>query len=295
MSRPSRLMRGLYLASAAALAAVLTGGLPLDAFARGHRALLEDLLPNGAGGAEVNAPCDENFYRAAAPRLVLPQLQVKARELCSPGYAVMHSGVTRTPLWSAEHLTPARVTDAIKLSREDSFRPDSRLPASERAELSDYARSGWDRGHMSPNKDMPDRQTQRATFLLSNMIPQAPMHNQHLWEAIEHATRGLVLRGEEAYVVTGPSFLGDVKRTGRVFIPTHVWKAVYLPQSNRAAAYWTRNENPTGQGDWELISIDELQQRTGVDAFPALQGAVRARAAHFPAPSERARRRSRID
>ncbi|WP_162825894.1 DNA/RNA non-specific endonuclease, partial [Escherichia coli] len=77
-----------------------------------------------------------------------PKLAAQTRELCNPGYAVLHSGITRTPLWSAEHLTQPRIRASINLSREDSFRSDDRLPMAERAELDDYARSGWDRGHM---------------------------------------------------------------------------------------------------------------------------------------------------
>lgn len=247
------------------------------------------LVPGREATAEPTAACETNYFGGRAPRVLHQPLAEKTRELCSPGYAVLHSGVSRTPLWSAEHLTRERVKSAIQLSREDSFRPDLRLPHGERAELQDYARSGWDRGHLSPNKDMPDRVTQRATFLLSNMIPQAPRHNQQLWEGIEHATRSMVLMGEEAYVVTGPSFLGNVKRTGRVLIPTHVWKAVLLPQSGRAGAWWTSNVDPEGSRDWELISIDELATRTGIDPFPALSGPIRAAAARFVRPPARPR------
>jgi endonuclease G len=259
----------------------------LDFAARAARSLGQSA---GWPGAEPSGNCAENYLGGRAPRLMLTQLTTKTRELCSPGYAVLHSGLTRTPLWSAEHLHPDRVRASVRLSRENTFRPDGRLPAAERAELEDYARSGWDRGHMSPNKDMADRESQQASFLLSNMIPQAPMHNQRLWESIEHATRGVVLRGESAYVVTGPAFLGETKRTGRVAIPSHVWKAVYLPGSGRAGAWWTANRAPTGERDWELISIDELAARTGIDPFPALSGPARQRTDAVAQPRSRGRR-----
>jgi len=67
----------------------------------------------GSPGSEPSGDCAQNFLSGRAPRVVLPQLSAKTRELCSPGYAVLHSGVTRTPLWSAEHLTPERVKAAL--------------------------------------------------------------------------------------------------------------------------------------------------------------------------------------
>lgn len=279
-----------------ALAVVALGLFGLQA--RGGSSLEEALVHSVRALApahrEIGSACAEDFLNGAPPKVLLPQLSQKTRQLCSPGYAVLHSGVTRTPLWSAEHLTPERIRSATHLSRQNSFRPDERVPTTERAELADYARSGWDRGHMSPNKDMPDRNSQGATFLLSNMIPQAPMHNQHLWESIEHATRALVLKGEEAYVVTGPAFLGNVQRTGNVAIPTHVWKAVYLPQSGRAAAWWTANRNPTGEAS-ELISVDELAKRTGVNAFPSLTGEIRQHADELGKPASHRRSHVRPD
>lgn len=82
----------------------------------------------------------------------------------------MYSGVTKTPIWSAEYLTKEKI--AAKLPRKDSFHPESKLPSSERAELSDYARSGYDRGHMTPSADMGMASAQAETFTLANMVPQ---------------------------------------------------------------------------------------------------------------------------
>ncbi|MBT2179589.1 MULTISPECIES: DNA/RNA non-specific endonuclease [Ralstonia] len=264
----------------ALLAAVALGGTLTPGLARQHHHQLS--LTDIFGAPALSQDCESNFLQGQAPQVTNPKLAAQTRELCNPGYAVLHSGITRTPLWSAEHLTQPRIRASINLSREDSFRSDDRLPMAERAELDDYARSGWDRGHMSPNKDAPDRTSQSATFLLSNMIPQAPKHNQHLWESIERATRQLALNGHDVYVVTGPAFLGSqLRRTGHVAIPSHVWKAVYVADTGEAAVWWTENTNESG---YDLISLDELARRTSIAPFPAASAASRVMVARLPKP-----------
>ena len=96
---------------------------------------------------------------ADQPVLVNPKLAALAQEICYDGYAVLHPGITRTPLWSAEHLTRARIKAARHVRRVNEFHPDPHVPPGERAELSVYARSGYDRGHVSPSGDMPDAQS----------------------------------------------------------------------------------------------------------------------------------------
>jgi endonuclease G len=92
--------------------------------------------------------CPSHYVDGRLPEIRSPKLAAATRELCFGEFGVMHSGITRTPLWSAEYLRAGNLHAAQELSRENSFHPEPQLPPSQRAELADYARSGFDRGHM---------------------------------------------------------------------------------------------------------------------------------------------------
>lgn len=98
--------------------------------------------------------CPEFFALGHAPVPQTPKLLVKFQELCNKGYAVGYSGLTRTPLWSAEVITKVHVSEQKGVRRENTFHVDERIAASERAELSDYLASGFDRGHMTPSASL---------------------------------------------------------------------------------------------------------------------------------------------
>lgn len=212
--------------------------------------------------------CPDHYAGGRAPEIRNPKLAVATRELCYGVFGVMHSGVTRTPLWSAENLRAENIEAAQGLRRDNAFHPEERLPRGQRAELMDYARSGYDRGHMTPNGDMPDRTTQRESFTLANMVPQDGDHNRHIWAPIEGAVRKMAKKEGQLYVITGPAFLGaSVKKVGNVLVPTHLYKVVYSPRQQRAAAYFT--ENRAG-ADIQVIPVAELERIVGIEFLPAL-------------------------
>jgi len=184
-----------------------------------------------------------HFAGGVAPTITNPKLKARTQEVCFQAFAVLHSGISRTPLYSAEHLTRANLKAAGELSRKDSFHPESTLPAQDRAELRDYARSGYDRGHMSPNADFANRSTQAESFSLANMVPQVHANNAGIWAGIEGVTRQLALNDGEVYVVSGPAFIGsDIKQVGNVLVPTDLWKVLYSPKQQRAGAYVVTND-----------------------------------------------------
>jgi endonuclease G len=236
-----------------------------------------------ASALDGSTACPQHFLDSEAPALINPRLSVQAREVCHTAFAVLHSGVTRTPLWVAEHLTRSDVEAAEGFGRRASFHAERTLPQGERAELADYERSGYDRGHLAPAEDMPSPQTQRESFSLANIVPQDPRLNRGLWASIEKTVRKLARDSGEVYVITGPIFQGETldALNGRVMIPTQVFKAVYDPVTRRAGAYVAANDN---RGSWETVSLSRLRELTGIDVFPSLPEAISQKPSSLPPP-----------
>ncbi|MBL6458968.1 DNA/RNA non-specific endonuclease [Belnapia sp. T6] len=97
-------------------------------------------VPGAAYGAA--SACPEHHPGGAAPDIMRPQLAAETRELCFQECSVSYSGISRTPLAAAEHLTRERIQDARGLQRENTFHEEERLPPGERARLGDYAPLG---------------------------------------------------------------------------------------------------------------------------------------------------------
>ena len=227
--------------------------------------------------------CPEHFAGGTAPTVTNPKLKARTQEVCFEAFAVLHSGISRTPLYSAEHLTRANVEEAKTLSRKDSFHPESTLPVRDRAELRDYARSGFDRGHMSPNGNMPNRSAQAESFSLANMVPQVHANNAGVWAGIEGAARQLALDEGELFVVSGPAFIGSgIKQVGNVLVPTHLWKVLYSPVQKRAGAYVITNDDSR---TYSSITVSDLEKMVGVSALPGLSQQIRDNGMALPKPS----------
>lgn len=255
--------------------------------------MLAALLAPPAIAQPLPPGCEANFAGGTPPAVDVahsPQTKV----LCFRQFAVQHSGLTKTPLWSAEHLTVGRVRAADAVIRVDTFHAEKRLPAKERATLNDYKASGFDRGHMSPSGDMPDAASQQESFSLANMVPQAPCSNELLWERIEFGVRAYVVNGHEVYVVTGPIFDGASLATigNDVAVPTRIYKALFEPATGQAGVYVTANDNDATE--FATLTLAELQDLTGVDAFPSVPAAAKGVAAVLPPPSTVAHHRCRV-
>ena len=136
--------------------------------------------------------CDAMFVGGQAPMLLNPRLAQRITPLCNEAYAALASGVTRGPLWSAERLTAEGLVNARAIPREGQFHAEGRLPPEDRATLSDYVRSGYDRGHMAPSGDMPDPVAQQQSFSLANVVPQTPTLNRDALGG--HRERGAAAR-----------------------------------------------------------------------------------------------------
>lgn len=203
---------------------------------------------NAGGVVSQGTGCTSQLPNGRAPQFASPSWSVGLTQLCYEELTIGYSSKTRTPLWVGEYLTPQRIEAARQQIRNSKFFEDPHLPVDTRARLSDYVRSGYDRGHMAPNGDFSSAKSQAECFTLANIIPQDPDNNRHAWESLESGTRNYVIAQGPIYVVTGPLFRGDQISflNDRVAIPTDIWKLVYDPARRAGGVYMVKNEaHPT--------------------------------------------------
>lgn len=226
--------------------------------------------PNGAQTSASG--CDRYFPGGQAPIVLSAKANEGAKRLCYRAFTVYYSPKSRTPLWSAEMLTEATVQLAHDVPRVDEFHPDPSLPAKDQAQLSDYVHSGYDRGHMTPNGDMPSREAALESFTLTNIVAQAAYLNRGSWEKLEAAVRRQTRNNNDVYVVTGPLFIpfdGKLHTThtdGRVIIPSHTWKALYVPGKGATVFTATNEEHP----HWGNMSVAQFTDAYGINPFPGI-------------------------
>lgn len=213
--------------------------------------------------------CPQFSPGGRAPIVTNAKMRASTQQLCYSDFAVLHSGVTHGPLWSAEHLTPQHLDDARDNTRTNRFFVDKKLPPGNSATLSDYKQSGYDRGHMSPAGDRWDKKGMAESFSLANVVPQNPSNNRRIWARIEQAVRRLVEQSGDAYVVTGPLFSGRQLQTigeSRVLVPTQLYKVVYLPARDLTFAIVVDN---TPTNEYTVKTVHELEAMSGLQ-FPGI-------------------------
>ncbi len=66
---------------------------------------------------------------------------------------------------------------------------------------------------------------------------------------------------------------------GRMLVPTYIFKAIYDPRQDAAAAYVARN---TPGPRYVVVSIEEIDELSGLSVFPDLPENVRI--LHLPKP-----------
>lgn len=254
-----------------------SGGLLLDGLGAllgdGARALAQSGV-EGARRAVVGSSagsCPQFFPGGKTDIVAALGAQWRPVLLCSSNFAVIHSGLTKTPLVAIERLNADILRDALDEQRSNEFFPDPRLPRSQRSELHDFAGTSMDRGHLVPAADSPNPVAMRESFALSNIVHQDPVHNRKTWAKVEADTRHYIRRAKgDVFVFTGPVFRGQPKMAGKsgVWIPTHLFKLVYDPVTGRSWAHFHPNSSEAKMGP--PISYPQFLSEVGWDLLPGI-------------------------
>ncbi len=203
------------------------------------------------------------------------------RVLTNTAYTVGYSDALENPVWAAYRV---RDLDLLRepTARPDRFAVDPRTVARVTPEA--YSGSGYDRGHLAPNYAIATRYgdaAQRETFLMSNIVPQRHALNAGPWKELEQRiATSYPGRFGEIWVLAGPVFgAGRERLPNGTVVPEGFFMILLDESDGRLRALGVILPQTAGAGtdlDRHVVSVDEIERRTGFDFLPGLDDATEA-------------------
>lgn len=189
--------------------------------------------------------------------------------VCRKGYYTVHDNKAKIPVLTSYVLKP---TNAIGCGLRDStFEVDRSLPPSNRAGNKDYAKSGYDIGHMANAEDLKyDPIAQAEAALLSNAAPQLPEFNRGVWKKLEDTTRGWALSRQHDILIYIAPIVDKTSKTigtGFVTVPTGFVKILVDTKTNEVQVFLFKHEGSRAPLAMFNTSLANAQRQTGIQ-FP---------------------------
>jgi endonuclease G len=211
--------------------------------------------------------------------------EVTFEVLKNQAYIVGYSESRKDPLWSAYRVL--QVAHPNHLPRPSGFSSDPRTTA--RVKESDFSRTGYDRGHMTPNEAIAEdfgAAAQLETFRLSNICPQAPSLNRDVWEKLEADERKFANQFEEIWVIDGPVFAdlngGATSRLASgIAVPSAFYKILIDEEGHPGgpprifSVIMPQTVKGTELPQEFLTSVSEIEKETHLDFLWKLDPATR--------------------
>lgn len=167
---------------------------------------------------------------------------------------------------------------------DDPFESDPLVAQEYQRTRSDFGAKGYDRGHICASADrLYSREANDDTFYYTNMTPQRNGFNSGLWLKLEAKVQtwgGSCTAQDTLYVVKGGTIdkeehvLSYIDNNHSKPVPKYYFVALLFKKSSsfKAIAFWLEHTTtPKSQNLADYaISIDELEEKTGIDFFPNL-------------------------
>jgi endonuclease G len=209
---------------------------------------------NDSSISKLDQPCSDNKYTIINHTF----------------FSLAYDESTEQALWVSYTLTDEMTNK--NADRDDcSFKTDPLLSTG--VNPSDYAKSGYDRGHLCPAADMSfDIQALTETFYMSNMSPQESGFNRGVWKKLEETVRSWAKRDKEIIIASGGSLKytkGTIGEKHKIAIPVYFYKVIldYQEPEIKAIAFVMKNESSSLPLQTFVVPIDSVERMTGVDFF----------------------------
>ena len=199
-----------------------------------------------------------------------------------PTYSLEYSYKYKHSYWIAYRFDN---TTGGNVGRNEAYKPDPELPSQYAAKHNDYTNSGYTRGHLCASSDRQySKEANQQTFYMSNISPQSGNgFNQSgsAWNTGEDKVQAWgynISRSTDTLYVVNGGTLGEGMIKGyiknEIAIPKYFFMAVLFRSGDnyKAIGFYMPHENLKDDPDKKdpkkyLMSIDALEQETGIDFF----------------------------
>jgi endonuclease G len=189
------------------------------------------------------------------------------------GYSFVYSEEHEQAKWIAYVLNNKELDGIV--GRSDNFREDPSVSSGSASNL-DYAKSGYDRGHLAPAADMKwSEKAMSESFYFSNMSPQLPAFNRGIWKMLEEKMRDWALENDSILIVTGPILSSKNAKKhpsigpNSVTVPAYYYKAIldFKKEKSKSIAFILPNQGSKMPLKSFMVSIDSLEKLSKIDFF----------------------------
>lgn len=183
--------------------------------------------------------------------------------LTHTNYTTHFSKSKKYPIMVEWWETKAKIGCTTPLPRKDNFKPDPKLPV-ETNIGNDYVGSGYDRGHLMPAKSnqCQTQAVQDESFYYSNMVAQTRRLNAGDWKSLETLTREWAVKEDSVRIWAGN--IGEIKKIGRVSVPTQCWKVIHIKKSNEWFFFLFENDQSKPDGiNNNKVTRNDIETLTG--------------------------------
>lgn len=206
-------------------------------------------------------PIQKNTTCDALPGFGAPITKSHTTLICRRAYVVGYNGFAKIPQWVAYGLRPNHAVGCEP--RTNRFTIDSTLSPDARSTTGDYAKSGYDSGHMADAADMAwDPVVQAESFILSNVAPQTPNLNRGAWKLLETKVRAWAHSGRRLSIYIGTIWDEDPSTIGHgVVVPSRFYKVIVDDDTKEVQAFMMPNEQQvdTDLSKW-ATSVSDIER-----------------------------------
>lgn len=179
--------------------------------------------------------------------------------------------------WVAYYLDENDITSA---NFDRPFFEQDPLVKTESADWRNYKKSNYDKGHLCPAGDRKGSLDEyNETFFTSNISPQEHDFNSGVWNRLEEKVRYWAVKSDGLYVVTGGVLSDNLKSIGKenVSVPNYFYKVLLSKDGSKMIGFLVPHEN-SGKPLYEfVVSVDEIEQMTGIDFYSNLSDEIENR------------------